>query len=267
MTSSPCLVLLHGINYRPPAEHWLEALNEGLRQYGARPYAREQVVAPNLSDALRRPKSDIEVPVTWVAPSAEATAAYRERQRACSELLAPLSSGKPPWWSPGWRAMDTLAHAAIDLPLRLPLLEDLSEAAAFRNNAYVRHAVLSEITALLPRDGKVILVGFSLGSSFALHLMRRLPPGVHVAALITLASPCGMSHFGDEDLRAVGLPYDRVDNWINIYDPSDHVIGFSGVSHRFPDALDVPVPHCRHDLGPLLRTPAMAAAIEWAQQP
>lgn len=98
--------------------------------------------------------------------------------------------------------------------------------------------VRSLVAERMTGDCRVVLA-HSLGSVVAYEtlMLERIhrPGGIWPGTLVTLGSPLSLRAVRSR-LR-VG-PTRPAENWVNVYDPTDPVVGVGGVSEEFPAALD-----------------------------
>ena len=154
------------------------------------------------------------------------------RQARVSRVIAAddLTSG------PGLqRVPDKAAEQLHIVVVATPIFDHVYNSMTYEGpKAAVLQAVLDEV----PRTGKIVLIGHSLGSIIAIDLLDHLPPDLHVARSITIGSPAGSPTLHHERILK-RFPYARVDDWSNILDPRDAVTAGRGLAALFPGAQDV----------------------------
>ncbi|MBK9696726.1 MAG: hypothetical protein IPO80_04735 [Propionibacteriaceae bacterium] len=124
----------------------------------------------------------------------------------------------------------------------------------------------------VPAGSRIVIVAHSLGSVIAADLIKKLPNNLRVSALVTIGSPLGaVSEFRSHDLDE--YPFDRLNAWVNLFEPRDPVTGGKGICEHYPWVIDVPVtlqnwvfPVLIHQHGAqyYCTHPAVAAAITGA---
>lgn len=229
------LVFLHGIN---AAEQnlWLEPLNNAITRAGHEPFPEGRIIAPDYRKALR---GDVEVTTpprnSWKNPGKDKLRDAETKHIAKRALLE-----------------SRLRHLSGDTPASVkgpkidgvpPIDVFLGDAIRYSKTPKVRDA--AQTIALkafddIPADARVIIVAHSLGSVVAADIIKKLPPRIHVSALITIGSPLGaVGAFRNKELDE--YPFDRLGAWINIFDPRDPVTGGRGVSEEYAQAIDLPI--------------------------
>lgn len=93
----------------------------------------------------------------------------------------------------------------------------------------LRDLLLAELNAASAQADEVVVVSHSMGTMVAYDVLRNCQECPKVSTLITLGSPLGISEVRAE-LVAVGqeetdFPAEKLDHWINIYDPLDPICG------------------------------------------
>jgi hypothetical protein len=256
------VLLIHGVGGSRPESDWMKPLNARLAGMG-------YPLISDPPDTIRVPsyghlfgsRDVAEPPNTYVKPSERELFRqrldYAARQKALERLVRPYAerSNHP-----------NLAH--LPRPVVNPVAE-LVEQMRFEDvrryieTPSVRHAIWREVLAEVPSSGPLIVVAHSLGSVVAAGLLDRLPPGVVVDLLITVASPLSFPRYRAH-LKPLwsGFPYSRVMHWMNVYSGMDGICAGRGLADEVHQAFDV---HVRvdgaHDLEAYLSHPAVAAAI------
>lgn len=92
---------------------------------------------------------------------------------------------------------------------------------------------------------------------------------MRIPLLITIGSPLGALKEARKNAGLEVFPYDRVDSWINVFDPQDPVTMGKGLGRYFEEALDLPVSQQHHTAGvaqhgaaSYFEHPVLAAAIK-----
>lgn len=226
------VLFLHGIGSPERTNSWLDALNRSLRLAGYAPI--DAVLDPDYSDALAAPTdSSIRCTPTWIRPTPavydRAQRNYDRRRHELWQALKPLS-GSPRGTVIGNRwVASRVARSRYGAP-------------AYINSPRARASVWHCIPDRLPQTGRVVIVGYSLGSVIAADLPKYLPRHLEVAALITIGSPLRLSDFRIETQSLESeFPYDRVNAWVNFYDPRDEVTVGRGISAELKQVVDVEI--------------------------
>lgn len=250
--AAPTLLFLHGVGSGDRSDGWQRALDTALRMAGHAGLAGVDVLAPKYADVLRRTGAAAPLPPVTVAdlPRDEARRHRRavERRTAALEHLVGLHDGGSGW--PG-------AYDVVDIALAVG---PFSQAHHYLTEPGVRAAVLRQVLASVPPAGRLLIVGHSLGSVIAADLVRRLPPAVEVAGLLTIGSPLGHERFDVEDLLAgLATPPANLGWWVNCWNELDPVTSHRGVSSVVPWVLD------RRVQAPLVADPH--AAVNYLSDP
>lgn len=259
--SKPHLLFLHGVGSGDQNDEWKSALQGALTELGYPELDTATVIAPKYPNSLKGVDDDDPLPgLTIKAPTGEAAKKNRrdfERREAAIEfLLGKHDRGN------GWFGGDPIAEAALK---QAPF----QQAANYLKNPRVRAHVLARILRQLPSSGRLVVVGHSLGSVIAADLVRRLPPEIEVAGMVTIGSPLANAGFGLEGLRAtLKEPPSNLAWWVNFWNLADPVTTHRGVSSVFPWMTDyrirTKVDGHVHDAVTYLRKPVVATAIGYA---
>lgn len=98
------------------------------------------------------------------------------------------------------------------------------DVSAFTESSAARGRTLGRVVlGDIPTDGRVILIGHSLGSVVALACLTRLPEKVDVPLFLTIGSPLPLVLFA-KSMRTESrdhFPYRRVGCWVNVYGTRD----------------------------------------------
>lgn len=255
--AKPILLLLHGVG-DGGSEEWAPVISRTLVDLGYSDLEGVRIVAPKYAHALRGSDDDDPVPpLTVKAPTGEAARKNRrEFERRVGAVEVALGCHDQ---GTGWAGGDAVADAALAQPA-------FAQAKNYLTNRRVRAQVLRRILLRVPSQGRLIIVGHSLGSVIAADLIRRLPPGVTVTALITIGSPLAHPEFAVDKLRdTLKEPPTNLGWWVNFWNAADPVTTRRGVSSVFPWMVDFRVPtvvglHC-HDAQTYLAERSVAMAI------
>jgi len=235
MSTKPILLFLHGVGTGDPKGSWKSALSASLSRLGYPDLEDVRVIAPRFAHALKgADESEKLPPLTVNQPSGEGAKKNRrefERRTGAVEYrLGYQDAGKG---IPG-------SEALLDFGLALPFFE---QARNYLQDPEIRAQVLNRILSKLPQEGRVVILGHSLGSVIAADLLRRLHKGLHVVGMVTVGSPLASDSFGVDKLRDVlREPPPNLEWWVSFWDGRDPVAARRGVSSAFPWMLDFRVP-------------------------
>ena len=257
------IVYLHGIGGPNDMDQALSLLNDHLAAHGYAVVEGEDVIAVDYDAILSGLGQDSpDVATTWIEPDEglrrDQRQAYVERAARIRARLVRTED------SPG-SAWGVLPEEIADVASYAPFLAQVDRYAG---SAAVRRAVWARVIARIPRSGEIVLVGHSLGSVIAVDLVPRLPRGVVVRSLVTLASPLGfvprLRRSSELLAKRDGFPFDRVHSWTNLYWPGDVVAGGRGISGVFHWASDAAVSTGSHGFNEHLNHPATLEILEEA---
>ncbi|MCC2970492.1 triacylglycerol lipase [Massilia sp. IC2-476] len=101
------------------------------------------------------------------------------------------------------------------------------DGARFMVREALRQRLLDDVNHALAIADKVVIVSHSMGTMVAYDLLRNVKACPRVSTLITLGSPLGVREVQAELAPERGGPDfpERVDHWVNIYDPLDPICG------------------------------------------
>ena len=262
------LLYLHGIGDDGTKLEWLDDLHLTLGQQGA-PSIDElgiPLVAPDYSDVLTADHASAPPPPrTATAPStvvADARTRFRLHQAHYAATLQ--QHGNQPFSHDRQIGFGRIPDPVDAIGERIVMGTVYDSVARFVAEPARRSAALHRVLRALPPENDLVVVAHSLGALVAMDLLRHLPPGVDVRLLVTAATALGRRTLHPEILlHRHDLPYERLGGWVNVYNPRDAVTRGRGISHRFPAALDVPVPAGlgNHHLGHLISEPGVAAVL------
>ena len=255
-TAAPTLLLLHGVSRDGSYDRWRPALEAGLAAQGFPGLAEVEVIAPSYADLLTGsgpleeapdlpPRTDHRIS----SPDWRAFQRLRERRtHDFEQLLGVHDRGRPQ------PRVDATALAGI---------EWFSQVKAYVEQPTRRAATVARVLAQAPAAGEVVIVAHSLGCAVALDVIARLPREVTVRGLLTIGSPLGRRdlHAGSDRLELTErrMP---VELWVNVWNPSDAICGWRGVSGLFGWALDVRVDlGVKHAAESYLATPQAREAL------
>ncbi len=233
--SDTWFLFLHGINARTE-DHWRITLDQALVRAGQEPIDPARMISPDYRAALRgKAEGSSATRATWKRPEKDswrkAQTSYVARMAFLESQLRPIANGMPAWVQP---------PELPTVPLLGALLDD---AKNYARSADVRAAVHSIVLASLeavPAGSRIVILAHSLGSVVAADIIKKLPEGLYVPALVTIGSPLGaITEFRGRDLDE--FPFDRLGAWVNIFDPRDPVTGGRGISDRFRWVIDIAV--------------------------
>ena len=235
---APTLLLLHGVSRDGSYDRWRPALEQGLAAQGFPGLDDVEVVTPSYADLLTGSGPLPDAPALPARTEHRISAAdwrafQRLRERRTHEfeqLLGVHDRGR--------------AQPRVDASARAGL-EWFSQVRAYVEEPTRRSATVVRVLEQLPREGDLVIVAHSLGCAVALDVIARLPREVRLRGLLTIGCPLGRRdlHTGS-DRRELAERRVPLEAWVNVWNPSDAICGWRGVSGLFGWALDV-----RVDLG------------------
>ena len=250
------VVCIHGTGYSPAAAQWLEPIERGLARLLHPHLSSEnlEVIGPSYVEEISTGGGQ-PLPDTWVKPNEERVRPLREkfssRREALARMLDPMRQYDV---GPGLPVPEIVWEAGIAIN---------DDARRYRWNTECRHAAQRRVLEHFPRTGRIILIGYSLGSVLAVDLLTKLPENLEIDLLLTVGSPLAIQWLGVSPKDWQGdFPYDRVGAWVNVYDPYDKNTTGRGISSRYAQALDVPINiHGSHALEEYLSHGAVATLL------
>ncbi|MFC7382439.1 trypsin-like peptidase domain-containing protein [Sphaerisporangium rhizosphaerae] len=258
--------------------YWTAGLNCGLTRAGLPTIEPADVCFPfygdRLAEALRPSRTAPRSLEELVADPITATAPVPATARTLYEQLiveAAIRAGMPAARPAPEEAVADVVHqglswlaAVTDLD-RLAIAAIFADVAAYLDDRQVRDMVLDCVLRTMPRSGRVVLVGHSLGTVVAVDLLTRLDPMADVELLVTVGSPLGMDGVNHRLLVGGSRRLDRVARWFNAWCPTDPVtIGcpLGDDWHGEPVETSVANPAERaHDIEEYLTHPEVAREI------
>ena len=261
MSEKPILLYLHGVGRGDRDDDWEKALDASLRSVGYAGLGNVWLIAPKYSWALLGDDDEHQLPPITIKAARGDEAerqrrAFERRVGALERMIGRRENGS-----------DVLgASAVIDAAFKMP---SFAQAQRYVRKESNRGHVLSRVLQELPKTGRLVIVGHSLGSVVAADLTRRLPPGLEVAGLITIGSPLASDAFDVPKLRAnLAQPPANLSWWVSFWNSADSVTAHKGVSSVYPYMLDyrIPptVPPFSHYSDYYLSDPRVATAIGYA---
>lgn len=254
----PTLVFLHGIGGGDKDQSWRRPLDQALTEVGHPDLKGTRVMAPQYSALLRASdNARVRAPKITTPKLGDAEGSclrwkYERGQAGLEEMLGRGRSG----------VKLGAAEPLVELNVNFSPL--FAQARRYLNSPDVRAAILQRVLSQLPASGDVVIVGHSLGSLIAIDLLDVLPEGLHVQRLITLGSPVGYpTMLRNRKILLDRFPFGKVDSWVNIWNDRDPVSLGRGVSHHFPEALDIKIAtgFIGHWAGTFMRNQLVAKAI------
>lgn len=258
--SERAFVFVHGIGGPCPLSLWIDPLNASLAKLRLPSIdARaDQLINIDYLRVLQRERIDHGPERTGQPSEAELQLEswhrYLIRKESFERLIDQSRKGSAqlPFGQVPTSITDPIPHA---LPIVRTYLID--ERA--------RNAAWCSVLGQLPSRGSLIIVAHSLGSILVLDLLARLPKDLHVDLLVTIGSPLAIGAFR-RHLGGLGsaeeFPADRVDAWVNVYDPDDVVTAGRGAAQQFEAAIDVPIDTgASHVISAYMAHPVVATAI------
>lgn len=231
MSETPILLFLHGVGKGDPDDEWMSQLELTLASLGYPSLDNVRAIAPKYSHALKGTDDKLSLPpLSTKAPTREAAKANRRnfesRMAGLEYLLGRHSAGQ------GWFGADVVINVATITPF-------FKQVENYLKNDQIRAQVLHRILRELPDSGRIVIVAHSLGSVIGADLLRRLPPGLNIAGMVTIGSPLAHGHFDVDKLKAtLKEPPTDLAWWVNFWNSGDPVAAHRGLSSVFPWMLD-----------------------------
>jgi len=231
LSDEPTLLFLHGVGDGDMDDLWKLHLENALTSLGYPDLSSLQVISPKYSHALKGWDIKEQLPeITIKQPARDAAKKNRrdfERRMGSIEFrLGRHDRGN------GIPGVDAAVGAAMALPL-------FKSAQNYLKNPQIRAQVLNRILATLPANGKLVIVGHSLGSVIAADVVSRLPVGLDVVGMVTIGSPLANGNFNVDKLRdTLKEPPTNLAWWVNFWNAPDLVAAHRGVSSVFPWMID-----------------------------
>lgn len=267
MADGCAIAFVHGIGGPVPTATWTTPLNATLAS--ARMPTLDLDLDPSLGplinveylSVLQSGSSRFEPAGTWERPEPAEQEANWGRYLARKEHIRSLIEHTR-------KEGSHLPFAQFPTAMTDQLPQALPIVRRYLTDADARQAVWDGVLAQLPSSGRIVLVAHSLGSIVMLDLLTRLPPDLHVSLLLTIGSPIGIGAFRDHLTamrKAADFPADRIDVWVNAYDPDDIVTAGRGAAASFAAALDAPVETgLSHGISAYMSQPVVGAVIATA---
>ncbi|MGG5171860.1 hypothetical protein ACQR35_06725 [Pseudarthrobacter sp. J1738] len=259
---APVLLFLHGVGDGDPDNNWRPVFDAALTEAGYPNLDEVRVIAPKFAHALVGSDDREAVPCLTIKVPTRDEAKTNRRRFENRMRAAELRFGGHERGS-GIPGLPAAISASVDLP-------SFKAAQNYLHVPHIRAQVLNRILRMLPREGRLVIVGHSLGSVIAVDLLRRLPPQLHVTGLVTIGSPLATKRFHVDNLQDVlAEPPSNLGWWVNFWNPADPVAGRRGVSSAFPWMVDLLIPtkkilHQAHSATEYLAQPAVADAVGYA---
>lgn len=231
MAAGTTLLFLHGVGSGDRGDDWQRVLGSTLTSLGYPGLDGVAVVAPKYPDVLRA--AGTKAPLPPVTIDDLTGSAARTHRRAVERRIAALEArlGRHDTGA-GWVGADQV----VDLGMAIG---PFTQAHNYLTRPRVRAQVLTKVLDRLPRSGRLVVVGHSLGSVVAADLVRRLPVGLEVAGMVTIGSPLGHERFDVDGLRKrLAAPPANLSWWANFWNELDPVTSHRGVSAVVPWLLD-----------------------------
>jgi hypothetical protein len=258
------ILFCHGINTKPDLR-WLDVVNRSLELMHAASIPARVVVSPDYSDLLSATTVEVIEPAQGPKPyrnTEEERLGYLQRQADLGRRLS-TAGITPPRVGKNAGRYPKPPTSAVNGVLKFGIVK---QAQQYRRDPDRRSAIRSRVMSRIDPRFDWLVIGHSLGTLVALDLVRHIDGPIRVPLIITVASPLG--HFHDEkDLFTGELDYQRIGGWLNLYNVNDPVPSGKGLSHYYPDVLDLPasLPARVHSASPLLSRPAVALEIQRAR--
>lgn len=224
-------LFLHGVGRGDIDNNWQTVLGRTLHSIGYPRLENINIIAPKYAFALRGVDDKSTVPKITVKDLSgnESQRKRREFELRTSGLELALGSGDG---GTGNGAADFVVSAAV----RVPWFE---QAKNYLQNENIRAVVLTKILEHIPEEGRLVIVGHSLGSVIAADLLKRLPPKIEVVGMVTIGSPLSQPDFDIASLKKqLKNPPANLGWWANFWNTLDPVTAKRGLSEAFPWILD-----------------------------
>jgi len=227
-------LFLHGVGDGDPGGLWKKTLERTLDRLGYPDLADVDVVAPKYAHALRGMDDEFPLPGVQIKQLVREDAKqnrrdFEQRMGAIEFRLGRHDRGN------GYPGGDAALGAAVGLA-------PFKQARNYLENPLIRAGVLTRVIEKLPRSGRLVIIGHSLGSVIASDLLRRLPVGLEVAGMATIGSPLANGKFDVDKLReSLDEPPSNLAWWVNIWNVADPVAAHRGVSSVFPWIVDLSI--------------------------
>jgi pimeloyl-ACP methyl ester carboxylesterase len=159
------LLYLHGVGNGDPRDAWRRALDSSLRAAGYPGLDEVEVIAPKYPDVLRTDDGDKTIKIPPVTAPRLSAADQRDVRRRVERATAELESilGEPVPASPVG-VTDSLAPIVLRV---------LRQAHNYVTKPGIRARTLRMVLEELPEEGEIVIVGHSLGATFAVDALAR----------------------------------------------------------------------------------------------
>ncbi len=260
MSDRPTLLFLHGVGDGDPEDLWLTHLDEALEALGYDGMSDVEYIAPKYAHAL----TGVDDPVPSLPPITmgklgrdEARTNRRDFERKTSAVesrFGRLDAGSRS------QILDLAVQAAVEHP-------KFQQARNYVGNQRIRAQVLNRIVPLLPEEGRIFIIGHSLGSVIAADLLPRLPAGLEITGTVTMGSPLANGSLNVKPIvDSLTEPPTNLAWWLNFWNAVDPVASHRGLSSVIPWLLDFRIDNGKfpleaHSATSYLRHPAVARAI------
>lgn len=239
MPNVPTLLFLHGVGDGDQADDWKAELSASLTRLGHPTLDGVRTMAPKYPQALKLEPDDKD-PLPGLTIKKPAGDAARQVRRDFERRIGAVEFrlGRH---APGLGIVG--GEAAFNFALSSNIAgsdQRLLQARNYATNAKVRAHVLTRSLSGLPAQGRLVIVGHSLGSVVAADLLCRLPAGLDVVGMVTIGSPLANTAFNVDKLREVlADPPTNLAWWVNIWNGADPIAARRGASSAFPWLLDL----------------------------
>lgn len=260
MSDRPTLLFLHGVGDGDPEDLWLTHLDEALKAIGYPGMSDVEYLAPKYAHALK----GIDNPVPPLPPVTISKLGREDARANRREFERRISAAE----SRFGRHNSGTRRQVVDIGVQVAVMHSKFEQARnYVGDQRIRAQVLSRILPLVPNDGRLFIVGHSLGSVIAADLIPRLPPTLEVTGAITMGSPLANGSLNVKPIiDSLTEPPTNLAWWLNFWNAADPVASYRGLSSVIPWLLDfridsVKTPLEAHSASYYLRHPAVATAI------
>lgn len=231
------LVLIHGRDQQGKSSEslrkiWMAAMDVGLSQAGLSSIDSHEIRLPFYGDALESAVRSIQSSGIGGVVAKGAPPMQNHFEAFQVDLLRELLSDQGPPFieqdvplEKGFQntaVAHLLAKLADNSPWSKELLEVATrDVAAYLNSITVEKEINAIVESAIPRGGRCVVVGHSLGSIVAYRVLQKMGNDVDVVRFITLGSPLGLRTVRNV-LRPLSVPA-GVRSWLNVYDSRDIV--------------------------------------------
>ena len=231
MSDDPILLYLHGVRENDQEDDWKAPLAKSLAQLGYPDLDSAHVIAPKYFNALYNWDEKQSLPPVTGRPFSRDEAKQNRRDYERRTAAVEFRLGRHDGGTGRLGNDEVVSALAGALPFK--------QARNYVSNPQIRAQVLNRILSKVPKTGRIVVIGYSLGSVIAADLLPRLPSGVEVAGMITIGSPLSNGSFNVDRLRdELKQPPANLSWWVNFWNMRDPVAAHRGIASVFPWLVD-----------------------------